>query len=887
MSLAAGATLGPYEIVSALGAGGMGEVYRARDTKLNRDVAIKVLLAAVANDPDRLARFRREAQVLAALNHPNIAHIHGLEESGGVTALVMELVEGEDLSQRIARGAIPIDEALPIARQIAEALEAAHECGIIHRDLKPANINVRPDGTVKVLDFGLAKAVGQGSGIGDRGSAANSPTLSLHATEAGIILGTAAYMSPEQARGKVVDRRTDVWALGAVLFEMLTGTRAFPGDDATDTIVAVVSKEPDWKALHGSVPAGIRRLLRRSLVKDPQRRLDSVGGARIEIDEALMTPTSFDGVVTGSDPQRSLLLRALPWMFAGALAAALVLAFAWWRPQQPAMSRVTRAVITAPTGVAGFDSGKPALSPDGTQLVFAAAGQLYLRSLDRFDAKPIAGTSGGSAPFFSPDGQSLGFFANQKVQKVSLQGSAPIELFRSIGGPNSASWGTDGAIVFSPAGGSRGLLRLSDAGDNAPVIANPNGVDVTGYRWPEVLPGEEAIVFTATRATGSAIVAQLKSGERRVLLEGGADARFLATGHLVYMNAGRLMAVAFDPRRVEIIGTPTPVLEGVSYGLDGGGLYSVSTSGTLVYVQGGLIQTPRRFVWVDRTGQTEPLASPTRNYGQFSVSPDGRLVAVMLPAGTRNDIETYDIERNSFTRLTFESNNAFPVWAPDGLAVTYQSRRGGSVNLYRKRADGNGGEEQIPQSTSGSAAAWSADGKALLSFRNTPDGGRHLWVTPISDISKERSILRTRSAIESARVSRDGRWVAYISNESGRFEVYVQPFDGGGSKFQISTDGGMEPLWSAGGNELFYRNGAKMMVANVRTAPAFSADTPRMLFEKPFFGPTIPTGTFGVSADGRRFLMLEPVAAETPVTEIQIVLNWAEELKRLVPATKQ
>ena len=861
----------------------MGEVYRARDTKLNRDVAIKVLLPSVANDPDRLARFSREAQVLASLNHPNIAHIYGIEDA----AIVMELVEGEDLSQRIARGAIPLDEALPIARQIAEALEAAHDHGIIHRDLKPANIKVRPDGTVKVLDFGLAKAVDPTAG--SSATAMNSPTLSIHATEAGIILGTAAYMSPEQARGKSVDKRTDIWALGCVLFEMLTATRAFPGDDATDTIVAVVSKDPDWNALPANVPAGIRRLLRRSIEKDPRRRLDSAGGARIEIDEALTAPSSVDNAATHAAlPERSLLARALPWLVAGALAAGLVLVLAFWVPRQTAAAPVSRAVITPPQGVAAFDRSKLVLSPDGTQIVFAAGGQLYLRSLDDFDARPIAGTTGATAAFFSPDGKWLGFFANSKLQKTPLQGGAPIALAEVVGGPSSASWGTGGMIVFSPADGSRGLIRITDSGGDRQVIASPAGTEETAYRWPEIMPDGGAVVFTVMRNSGSAIVAELlKTRERRVLIEGGADARFVSTGHLVYRNAGSLMAVAFDPRRVEIAGVPTPVIDDLSYGSSGAGIYGVSSSGTLVYAKGGLVQPTDRFVWVDRTGQAKPLAAPTRSYNQFSLSPDGRQIALQLPTGTRNDIATYDIERKSLTRLTFELNNSLPFWTPDGTRVTYQRRSGASI-LFQKLANGGGAEEPLTHALNGGVPqAWSADGKELVSIQRILGGGTEVWVTPVADVSKARPILKTRSTVEQLRVSRDGRWLAYISNESGRWEVYVQPFAGAGGKWQISTEGGLEPLWSNNGTELFYRNAAKMMAVNVTTASGFKADTPRVLFEQSFRAPTIPTGTSGVSPDSQHFLMLETVDGAKALTEMNIVLNWAEELNRLLPTAKQ
>jgi len=482
----------------------------------------------------------------------------------------------------------------------------------------------------------------------------------------------------------------------------------------------------------------------------------------------------------------------------------------------------------------------------------------------------------------------LGFFANSKLQKTSLQGGAPVELVEIVGGPSSASWGTGGVIVFSPSDGARGLLRITDSGGDAQVIASPAGTEETAYRWPEIMPDGGAVVFTVMRNSGSAIVAELlKTGERRVIIEGGADARFLSTGHLVYRSAGSLMAVAFDPRRVETAGVPIPVIEDLRYGESGAGVYGVSSSGTLVYAKGGLVQPTQRFVWVDRTGEAEPLAAPTRSYNQFSLSPDGREIALQIPTGTRNDIATYDIERKSLTRLTFELNNSFPFWTPDGTRVTYQ-RRSGPAIVFQKLANGGGAEEQLTQvANSGSPQAWSADGKELVSIRRILGGGAEVWVTPMADVSKARPILKTRSTVEQARVSHDGRWLAYISNESGRWEVYVQPFAGAGGKWQISTEGGMEPLWSNGGRELFYRNGAKMMAVNVTTVPGFRPETPRVLFEKQFRGPTIPTGASGVSPDGQRFLMLETVEGEKPVTEMNIVLNWAEELKRLLPTAKQ
>jgi Tol biopolymer transport system component len=696
MPLPAGTELGTHKILALIGVGGMGEVYKAHDTKLRRDVAIKVLPESFARDADRLARFRREAQLLASLNHPNIATIYNIEDSNRTTFLVMELVPGETLAQRIKRdGAVPVEETLTIAKQIAEALEAAHEKTIIHRDLKPANVKLTPEGKVKVLDFGLAKAFAGDTSTEDMG---NSPTLSMAATMQGVILGTAAYMSPEQAKGKAVDKRTDIFAFGAVLYELLTGKPAFHGDDVTDILGAVLRMEPDWSQLPEATPAAIRILLRRCLRKDKRQRLSDATDVRIEIEDAIAAPATAEptaaAIDTGVLGRRALLLAA-GCLLAGALVASLIV----WslRPTRPAQPVSRLVVPLAPNeSLTGMSGVTLALSVDGTQLAYVAGAsqRIYLRAFDALEAKPLTGTEGAYGPFFSPDGQWIGFTAGGKLKKVAVSGGAVLTLC-DVQNSRGAAWGAKDTIVISPSA-SVGLSQVSAAG-GAPQPLTMLKEGETSHRWPQFLPDGKTILYTI--GTGGSFddaqiaAYRLDTGEQKVLIRGGTYARYVPTGHLVYYRAGTIMAARFDTAQLAVLGTPTPAIEGVmsTSGNNGGAQFSFASLGSLVYVPGGPqsdIQTT--LVWVDRKRTEQPLPAPPHSYANPRLSPDGRQVAFDIADAGKQDIWIYDLLRDTLTRLTFEGLNSFPVWTPDGKRVAYRSQRPGSYNIFWRPADGSG-----------------------------------------------------------------------------------------------------------------------------------------------------------------------------------------------------
>jgi eukaryotic-like serine/threonine-protein kinase len=890
--IAAGTRLGSYELLAQIGAGGMGEVYKAHDTKLGRDVAIKILPEAFAHDAERLARFQREAKMLAALNHPNIATIHGLEQSNGTQYLVMELVSGDTLAERIKReGAVPVEEALKIAVQITEALEAAHEKGIIHRDLKPANVKVTPEGKVKVLDFGLAKAFA-GDAANDNPS--NSPTLSMAATMHGVILGTAAYMSPEQARGKAVDKRTDIWALGCVLYEMLTGKQAFNGEDITEILAAVVKTDPDWNRLPESTPSSIRLLLHRCLQKDKTLRLRDSGDACIEIQEALTTPAL-------ADPRNVAGSRRDVWqlpVFVGlaAVVAAAVAGVAVWnlKPVPATTPRpVTRSVITLPPGeqLAAFDYPAIALSPDGSQLAYVAVRsgtrQIYLRSLDSLEARPLVGTEGANTPFFSPDGQWLGFFAGGSLKKISLNGGAALNLVNGPT-PRGATWTTSGTIVFTP-NGSSALQQISEAGGTPQPMTRLDKGEVS-HRDAELLPSGKAVLFDTTGANPRIAVQSLVSGQRRDLVPGGRSPHFAPSGHLVYVQGANLMAVPFDPQRLQITGAAVPVVQGVLRSpVTGGDQYSISATGSLAYVS-GTAQSTQTLTWVSRNGAEQPLAAAGHVYIYPRLSPDGRRVAVTI-AEQEGQVWLYDLARETLSRFTFEGNlNQIPVWAPDGKHIAFYSTKEGPQNLYWQLADGSGGLERLMTSDyTDIPRSFSPDGQLLAFAEINPTTGFDIWVLRLSD-HKAQPFLRTHFNESAPTFSPDGHWLAYISDESGRYEVYVQPYPGSGGKWQISTEGGTEPVWNPKGGELFYRSGSKMMAVDIITQPNFSAGKPRMLFEGSYLFTPATMPYYDVSADGQRFLMIKPneqSSSSSPLNQLVVVHNWFEELKQRVPTEKR
>jgi len=891
MPISSGTRLGSYEVVAQIGAGGMGEVYQAHDTTLGRDVAIKVVPEAFAHDSERLSRFQREAKMLAALNHPNIATIYGLEHSNGTHFLIMELVSGETLSERVKReGNVPVEEALKVAVQIAEALEAAHEKGIIHRDLKPANVKVTPEGKVKVLDFGLAKAF---AGDVADSNPSQSPTLSAVATMQGVLLGTAAYMSPEQARGKAVDRRTDIWAFGCVLYELLTGKQAFAGDDITDILAAVVRAEPNWHALPAATPLKIRDLLRRCLQKDKTQRLRDAGDAGIEIQEVL---SGSAGVVPTAPVSRRPIWRMALAPGLALLFGALVSGFAV-RSLRPAPSQaVSRLAVEVPLSdqlplVQG--SRVLAVSPDGSRIAFVAIHegkqQIYLRAIDSLQSKSVAGTEGANGLFFSPDGKWVGFSAGGKLMKVSVDGGEPLTVCDAQN-VRGASWGDDGRIVFARQFGNFGLAQISAAGGKPQALTTRDpSKEEESHRWPELLPGSKAVLFTewSRNLEDAQIVAQrLDTGERHVLVGGGTDAHYLPTGHLLYARAGALMAVPFDLSRLEVTGNPVSIADGVSLHTEGVAQFGVSNTGSLVYVPGGSIQgTKLKLVWVDRKGVEQPLAAPPRAYQNARLSPDGQHIAVVIQ-GVNDDIWVYDIPRQTFTRLTFEGRNLSPLWTRDGRRIIFRSSPSGSerLNLFWKSADGSGEAERLTTSDYGQGPnSLSPDGQVLIFMQLDPTTNYDLWMLPFTGDRKPRPFLQTTRNEWFADLSPDGHWLAYTSDESGQQEIYVRSFPTGGGKWQISTDGGVRPLWTRNG-ELVYANGDKIMAASIATQPTLNVGTPRLLFDRHYEGVV----NYDVTPDGQRFLMLKSVdQGQAAPTQINVVLNWFEELKQKVPTGKK
>jgi serine/threonine-protein kinase len=884
--IAPGTRLGAYEIVGQLGAGGMGDVYRARDTKLNREVAIKILPTEFALDADRLARFTREAQVLAALNHPNIAQIYGFDDANDVHALVLELVEGPTLADRIAQGPIPLDEALPIAKQIAEALEAAHEQGIVHRDLKPANIKLRPDATVKVLDFGLAKLADPVAGVKSAGHATRSPTITSPAmmTRVGMILGTAAYMSPEQAKGKPADKRADIWAFGCVLYEMLTAARAFPGEDVTEILAAVVRAEPDWHALPTPTPPNVRHLLRRCLQKDPRLRLRDAGDAGIEIQDAIAYPAQASTTLAAEGK------RAVPLRVASVLVIliAVIAATATWnlKPVPAAPRPVTRMVITLPPGDAlAWDLPALAVSGDGSRLAYVAVRggtrQIYLRALNSFDSTPLAGTERGYAPFFSPDGQWLGFFEDGRLKKVPVNGG-PVLTLADAPAPHGATWSRS-TIIFSP-NGVGPAVQVSDAGGTPHPVTRMEKGD-TGHYYPEFLPDGRAVLFgafTAWDESRPVRVLIIDTGEQRSLSVNGGFPRYAQSGHLVYALGGTLMAAPFDLQRLDVTGAAVPVVENVQRSASSGAAqYAISSTGSLVYVRGAQAEQ-RRLVWVDRRGREDPLPAPVRAYefAMLRLSPDGRRLAV----GTDNQIWLYDLARETLTRLTVEGvGYVAPVWTPDSQRIAFTRLKDGVFNVYWQRADGSGGLERLTnRELSQFPQSFSPDGQ-LLAYMEVDPKGSDIWVLRMSD-RKAQPFLTTPFIEAAPQFSPDGHWLAYISNESGRYEVYVQAYPGPGGKHQVSAEGGTEPMWSPKGGELFFRDGDRLMAVDITTQPMFSVGKPRMLFERHYMPTTGTIPYYTVTADGQRFVFVKDYEKSTPITQISVVENWFDELKRLVPA---
>jgi serine/threonine-protein kinase len=915
MTLQPGTTIGSYEILSLIGAGGMGEVYHARDTRLDRDVAIKVLPDALAADPERIARFEREAKTLAALNHPNIAQIHGVEESGSVRALVMEFVDGDTLADRIASGPFPLHDALLIAKQIADALEAAHEHGIIHRDLKPANVKVRPDGTVKVLDFGLAKALEPISGV--KSSLTNSPTITSPAmTQMGVLLGTAAYMAPEQARGRVVDKRADVWAFGTVLFEMVSGRPPFPGDDLSQVLARVIDREPDWPALPAETPAALRRLLTRCLKKDPKERLRDIGDARTEISELLNGPSESIVRTTASSPgAEPAWRRVLPWAIAGVLTVALALALGqpWRTAPSPAPLRVEVAL--------GADASLPnyqpslAITPDGLTLAFSAQDshgqqQLYVRHLNELRAAPLSGTVNARDPFFSPDGQWIGFFAEGSLKKIAVTGGAPVTIAAA---PNErgGAWADDGSIVFQPYQNGFGLSRVSSAGGTPTPVTRLVGADVT-HRWPQVLPGANVLIYTAhSKINGfddaTIVVQRIPDGTPTVVQRDGYYGRYLRSGHLVYVHQGTLFAEPFDLTRLEPTGSPVPVIEGISSssgastGAAAGSAVAAWTDAGMAVYRAAQDAGAAPIQWMDQTGTLTPLLPNPSRWANPQFSPDGQQLTMDIDNG-RTDVFVYELARHTLTRLTTEGEpNLGPIWTPDGRRIVYRSFRDGSLgNLFWQRADGGGDVQRLVNApTVQTPTSWHPSGKFLAFYERHEKTAQDIMILPMEGDETAgwkpgtpTAFLATPANESNAMFSPDGKWIAYQSNESGRIDVYVRPFPGPGGRWQISTEGGSLPMWSRTRHELFYAapDNRLMVVPYVVDGAAFKNERPRVWSERPFLNrPGTGAGISGISfalhPDGDRFALAPASEIAGATTDrLVFIFNFFDELRRLAPS---
>ncbi|MDE3179081.1 MAG: serine/threonine-protein kinase [Acidobacteriota bacterium] len=918
-----GTTVAHYRILEKIGVGGMGVVYRAHDSKLNRDVALKVLPEAVAHDAYRMARFEREAQVLASLNHPNVAAIYGLEESSGISALVMELVEGPTLAERLVVGQGPqsgsaarqkshrrdgahgvplqLEEALPIAKQIAEALEYAHEHGIIHRDLKPANIKITPDGTVKVLDFGLAK-LARGTGVlpvdhEQDARATAMPTASLDPeslTTPGMIMGTAAYMSSEQARGKAVDRRADIWAFGCVLYETLAGKQAFAGDTFSDTLAAVLTKDPDWSALPAATSAPIQRLIRRCLVKDPKQRLQAIGDARITIEETLSgAPQDWSAPPLVAAPVSDRVWRrALPWAPAVVfLLAAIALAAAYWRTIHAPPSAIISEVL--PPAKSAFvvntqSEAAPQLSPDGRRLVFLANGPqgkplLWVRSLDSTEGRPLEGTENADTPFWSPDGRYVGFIAGGKLKKIAVSGGSPVDLCDAHIG-RGGSWSPDGTILFAPDTYTPLYRVPAGGGQPLPVTTLDRARRETGHRWPQFLPDNRHFLYYAVSPSADSsgtYVGSLDGGKPKLLLRGDSNALYTSPGYLLYLRGGTLMAQQFDPGRLKLSGDPIAIAPpGSGGGLIAAGraVVTASRNGILAFGS-GLGAAGWQMQWFERNGKPAGSLGDAKLFDAPRLSPDGKELAAQVGSA----IWVFNLARGVRARLTFDrSTDTGPVWSPDGSKIAFSSMRGGPYQIYEKAANGTGTAQRLLKDNAPEwVDSWSPDGRYIAYERLDPRGetGWGIWMLPLFGDKKPFPFIQGPFNDREASYSPDGKWLAYASDESGRWEVYVVAFPQGNGKRQVSAGGGLLPRWRRDGKELFYLSGNELMAAGIQEKEgSLEIASPQALFTASV-APGVEWWPYDVAADGKKFIVVSQMTQSSPAP-LTLVVNWPALLKK-------
>ena len=899
-----GTRLGHYEIIAPLGEGGMGQVYRARDTTLERDVAVKVLAAEFVADPGYLARLEREARLLAGLNHPNIAIIHSLEQTADRRFLVLELVEGESLRQRLAKGPLPVDKALDLCVQLAQGLEAAHGAGIVHRDLKPDNVLITPQGRAKLLDFGIAKSMEISAELTETAQATNL-------TVAGALVGTPPYMSPEQIRGEASDKRADIWAFGCLLYETLTARRAFARETLADTLAVIVDREPDWTHLPGTLPPLARSVMQRCLRKDPSRRLHDTADARIDIQEALSepgadAPSGHLETVAIAGPDRQSATRAAAVVMV--LAAALLGAFIGSRLNRPEPGALERFVLTAPPSEAAASDRNTtdlAISPDGARIAYRSALQdgIYLRPVDQLQGVLLRGTESGAAPFFSPDGNWEGFRSRdrQALMKVPVLGGPAQTICPLPSELRGASWGADGTIIFAERA-SGGLLRVSAAGGEAEVLTVPDAAaGEMFHRWPEILPGGEAVLFTISRGgrteDRSIALLTLATADHVSLIPVGSNPHYSATGHIVFGLEGTLRAVRFDLGRLEVTGVLVQVLDdlmtksgtrGRGGRQDGAANFSLADNGSLVYMPSEVRAPRRTLVWVDRQGQEEALSADPRTYHLVRVSPDGTVVALDL-RDEENDIWTWNfVSRGPLARLTFDRTPDFsPAWAPDGRLL-FSSRRHGAAQVFARAADGSGTAEQLTDLPNDLYVDdISPDGGSIAARVLRADTAWDIVLLTLAGAGSVDGLVVSPAQERHTAFSPDGRWLAYQSDESGQDEIYVVPFPGvDGGKREVSHSGGLAPVWNPQGGELFYRapDGRVMAVPIVAQGTALTFGSAEALWESAYY---LGRGkSYDVAQNGERLLMIKDdpsLAARREAADIVIVRNWFDELKRLVP----
>ena len=888
----------------------MGEVYRAEHVRLGREVAVKVLHELTSENPEYKSRFEREARVLASLNHPNIATLHGLEEVGDATFLEMELVHGETLAERLERGPMPPSETLPIFKQIAQALEAAHERGIIHRDLKPSNVKVTPEGRVKVLDFGLAKAFES-----ERKESSSNAAMFTTTTQKGLILGTAAYMSPEHVRGKALDRRTDIWAFGCMYYEALSGKPPFASETISDTLAAVLREEPDWRVLSHS-PIAVQRLIKRCLKKDPTARLHDIADANLDIEDAVAESTPLMVQVPGVEPWRVSRKGAAVTTLAVLGAVAAIVAVGYWsvtRPSPPVGgAAVFRVVVPIPAGQQVEHGGLAplAISPDGTRLVYVAVEregrtQLFMRPLDRFEATPLAGTEGGSAPFFSPDGRWVGFYAGGALQRVSVDGGGALEIC-DTSAVWSATWGADDAIVYATSASPGGLWRVQAAGaapERLTTVDAANGE--LQHAYPQRLPGGDVLFGVMTERGWHLAVLSLATRQVRALGapgSGAAGTQYVPqTGHLLFANAGGLVAVPFDPVAGTPPGSPVPLLERPEVDASGSSAFAVSSSGTLAYIPRPASLPVRALVMVDRTGRATAISDTRAAYSHPRLSPDGRRVAVAIESENGSEIWIHDLDRGTARPLVTGGFNRYPIWSSDSQQITFQSARSGGVSLFTRRVDGSGEPEALIQSATGQSAslsrtlagllpgtlpvfssanphlpmAWSSDGGTLAFDERKPSAEHDIWV--MSRGGEPTPFQRTDHDESAPAFSPDGKWLAYVSDESGRSAIWVQPFPGPGAKWLVTPEGGAEPAWSKSGSELYFRRGNQFIAVPVAPGVEFSWGKAQVVFESRY---EMLEGArnYDVSPDGKSFVAVRSEGAAA-AEQFNVVLNWFAELR--------